>query len=259
MQVDLSDKTVIVTGAGRGIGEVIAERFGEVGANVVAAARTASEIAETADAIDAAGGTATAVQTDLRDPDDIDALVGETVRTYGVPELLVNNAAQNLTNLPFEQTLDEIDDMLDTNLRGLFLLSQRVGEQIRQSDVDGGRIVNIASISAHVGVPAMTVYGGTKAGVVGVTRGLASELAPDGVTVNSISPGTIRIERIERLIEEKGEQIYDFDRLPMGRLGTPDDVAYLALFLASEYAGYITGVDVRVDGGVGLTAGLYRS
>ncbi|MGM0592446.1 MAG: SDR family NAD(P)-dependent oxidoreductase [Halobacteriota archaeon] len=259
MQVDLSDQTVIVTGAGRGIGAVIARRFGEVGANVVAAARTTEEIEATAADIEAAGGDALAVTTDLRNVEDIDALVDATVEAFGVPQILVNNAAQNLTNLPFEQTLEEVDDMLDTNLRGLFLLSQRFGERLRESDVESGRIVNIASISGHIGVPAMTVYGGTKGGVIAMTRGLASELAEDNVTVNSISPGLIEVERIRKLIAEKGDQIYDFDRLPLERLGTPDDIANTALFLSSEFAEYITGEDIRVDGGVGFTAGMYKS
>ncbi|MFB6130976.1 MAG: SDR family NAD(P)-dependent oxidoreductase [Salinigranum sp.] len=259
MRVDLSGQTAIVTGAGRGIGAVIAKRFAEVGANVVAAARTESEIEATVEEIEADGGTAAAVPTDLRDPAQIDELVEETVRIFGVPQILVNNAGQNLTKRPFEQTLEEVDDMLDTNLRGVFLLSQRFGERVRQSDLEGGRIVNIASISAHIGIPAMTLYGATKAGVIQLSQGLASEVAQDGVTVNSVSPGLIEVERIRKLVEEKGEEIYDFDRLPLERLGDPDDIAYACLFLASEYASYITGEDVRVDGGVGFTAGMYRT
>jgi len=147
--------------------------------------------------------------------------------------------------------------MLDVNLCGLFLLSQRVANAMLDADVDSGRIVNISSVVGHVGVPAMTVYSGTKAGVYGITWGLAAELSPHGITVNSISPGMIRVGRIENLMEEKDE-LYDLDRIPVGRLGDPEEIADACVFLASNRTKYVTGEDLRVDGGVVITAGLYR-
>lgn len=256
MEVDLTDKTALVTGAGRGIGAEIATQFAGAGANVVLAARTASEIEATAKRCEGMGVDALAVPTDLREADDVDALVDATVETFGAPAVLVNNAAANLAGAPLDLPVEDVDTMLDVNLRGLFLLSQRVGSEQVAAGVDG-RIVNVSSVVADVGVPAMTFYGGTKAGVNGLTRGLAAELSPHGITVNSVNPGMTRVERIERLMAEKGD-IYDLDRIPVGRLADPEEVASVCVFLASEHASYITGVALPVDGGVGITAGLYR-
>lgn len=259
VEIELSGHTVILTGAGRGIGRRIATRFAEAGANVVAAARTESEIRDTVEHIESMGAEGLAVPTDLRSVSDIDNLVDRATERFGPADILINNAGANLTNPPFEQTIEEIETMLDVNLKGLFLLSQRYGQTIREhAPSDGGRVINISSISASVGVPQMTLYGGTNAGINGITRGLASELARDGVTVNSISPGLVRVDRTENLIEEKGEDIYDFDRIPLGRVGDPDDIANACLFLASDLASYITGQELLVDGGVSFTAGLYK-
>jgi NAD(P)-dependent dehydrogenase (short-subunit alcohol dehydrogenase family) len=259
MHVDLSGSTAIVTGAGRGIGREIASRFADAGADIVAVARTESEIDETAHRCRERHSVETlAVPTDLKHVEDIDAVIDETVRTLGAPDILVNNAAENLTNLPQDQPVEDVDTMLDTNLRGLFVLTQRFSRVFRESDLDAGRVINVASIAAQLGVPAMTLYGGTKSGVYGITRGFAADLADDGVTVNSVTPGLIGIERIEQLIEEKGDELYNLDRIPVGRVGQAEDIAKTCLFLASDHAEYITGEDIRVDGGVEFTAGLYK-
>jgi len=258
MDVDLSGRTAIVTGAGRGIGEAIAETFAAAGADVVAAARTESEIEATVDTVESHGVDGLAVRTDLTDVGDIDRLVDRTVNEFGDPDVLVNNAGANLSNPPLEHTTGEVETMLSVNLQGLFALTQRFARALRESDADAGRVVNVSSIAAHVGVPTMTFYGGTKAGIEGLTRGFAAALAPDGVTVNSVSPGLTRVGRTEAFIDDRGETALDFDRIPLDRVGRPEDVADACLFLASEHAGYITGEDIRVDGGVGVTAGLYR-
>jgi NAD(P)-dependent dehydrogenase (short-subunit alcohol dehydrogenase family) len=259
MEIDLSGETAIVTGSGRGIGETIAETFAEAGANIVVVARTRSEIEAVADHLEETYGVDTLpVPTDMAEVSDIDALIDETLAEFGPPSILVNNAAANLGNSPLTQPLEDIDQMLDVNLRGVFLLSQRFGLAFRESDLDTGRIINISSISAQRAIPTMTLYGGTKSALYGITKGLAAELGPDGVRVNTITPGTIKVQRIRDLIDEKGEEIYDFDRLPLGRLGEPEDVASLCTFLASDQAEYITGEDIRVDGGVGFTAGAYK-
>jgi NAD(P)-dependent dehydrogenase (short-subunit alcohol dehydrogenase family) len=119
-------------------------------------------------------------------------------------------------------------------------------------------VINISSIAAELGVPAMTLYAGTKSGARGITRGFAAALAPDGVTVNSVSPGLTRVGRTEGVIDEHGDQLFDFDRIPLGRIGEPRDTADVCVFLASDLAGYVTGVDILVDGGVAFTAGLYK-
>ena len=257
--LDLGGQTAIVTGAGRGIGEEIATTFARAGANVVAAARTESELEALVEDIESEyEADALAVPTDLREADDVANLVAETVSTFGTPSILVNNAGANISGPPLEHPEENIDTMLEVNLRGTFELCQLFGKEFRSSDLDSGRIINISSVVADLGVPAMTLYGGTKVGLRGITRGLAAELSPDGVTVNSVSPGLTLVDRTEDVIDEYGDQLFDFDRIPAGRVGDPEDIANACLFLASDLAGYITGEDLMVDGGVRFTAGLYR-
>lgn len=257
MQIDYADETVIVTGAGRGIGREIAHRFADAGATVVAAARTESELRETIDGVVDRGAEGLAVPTDLRDPGDIEALVSAAVDRFGTPDVLVNNAAVHVAGDPLSRSIEDIDAMIDVNFRGLFLLSQAFANVVIAGEDTGGSIVNVSSIVGHLSVPAMTVYCGTKAGVYGLTRALAGELGPHGITVNAVSPGLTRVDRIERLLEEKGE-LYEIDAIPLGRLGEPADIANACLFLCSDLASYVTGVDLPVDGGAVRTATLYR-
>lgn len=259
MEVTLSGRTAIVTGAGRGIGREIARTLGGAGADVVAVARTASEIESVAAAIeDEHGVESIAVPADLREVEDIERVVTEAVERLQTPDVLVNNAGANINSPAVDQPLEEVDVIGDTNLRGPYVLAQRFARAYRDADLDSGSIVNVASIAAEIAIHGMTYYGGTKAGIKGITRGLAGELAGDGIRVNSVTPGTIEVQRIRTLVEEHGDEVYDMDRLPLGRLGEPEEVAELCLFLASDRAAYITGEDVRIDGGVGVTAGLYK-
>lgn len=256
MDLDLTDRQAIVTGGGRGIGETIAIQFARAGADVVVASRTKSELDATVDRIEEHGSRGHAVRVDLRSEAEIDNLMAEADAAFGPPDILVNNAGVNIASPPLEHTTEEIDTMLDVNLRGMFLLSQRFARRFKESSMDRGRIINISSIGAHVGVPKTTLYGGTKAGVCGITRALAGDVAKDGITVNSVSPGLTRTERIETLIESD-----DWDQgvetIPVGRLGEPDEVANACLYLASDLADYVTGEDILVDGGVTFTAALY--
>lgn len=259
IQIDLRGETAIVTGAGRGIGAAIVRRFAEAGADVVAAARTIDEIETIVDEVESAYGVSgLAVPTDLTDLDDVENLVTESVEAFGTPSILVNNAGANLVGDPMEHTVEEVDTMLDVNLRGLFLLTQRWAAAYREAGLEWGRVINVSSVVAELGVSIMTLYGGTKSGVRGITRGFAAELAPDGVTANSVSPGITRVGRTEAIIDSGDEGPLDFSRIPAGRVGTPEDSANVALFLASDLADYVTGVDVLADGGVAFTAGLYR-
>lgn len=258
VETDLSGRTAVITGGGRGIGKRIAHRFAEAGADVVVAARTAEEIDAVADAVeDEHGAEALAVPTDLRELDDIDGLIDAAVDRFGAPHVLVNNAGANLANRALEQTVEELETMVDVNFKAPFLLSQRFGWAFRDADNEAGSIVNISSVSGHLGKDFTSIYGGTKAGLYGLTRGLAAGLSAYNIRVNSITPGTTRVERVEKRIEEWGEDMYDLDKIPLERLGQPEDTADAALFLASDHSSYITGVDIPVDGGVCFTAGLY--
>lgn len=259
VQIDLDGHTAIVTGGGRGIGEAIAKTFGKAGADVVVAARTASEIDATAESIRTLGGDALAVPTDLRDRSDITELVDRAEDRFGTPTILVNNAGVNISRPATEYAADEIDTMIDVNLRGLFVLSQRFGQQFRRGEpATSGRIINISSIYARLGVPTKTVYTGTKSGIHGLTRGLAADYSRDVITVNSVTPGRVRIQRVEEVMDDDDEG-FDVDRIPLGRLGEPEDIANACLFLASPLAEYITGEDICVDGGTAFTAGPYQS
>lgn len=259
MEVTLTGSTAIVTGAGRGIGREIARTFAGAGADVVAVARTEAEIDAVADAIaEEHDVDAVAVPADLRHVDEIDRLMAAAVESLGAPDVLVNNAGANINSPAVDQPIEEVDTIGETNLRGPYLLAQRFARAFREADHGSGSIVNVASIAAEVAIHGMTYYGGTKAGLQAITRGLAGELADDGIRVNSVTPGTIEVERIRTLVEEHGDEVYDMDRLPLGRLGDPEEVAELCLFLASDRASYVTGEDVRIDGGVGITAGLYK-
>lgn len=257
--IDLSGKSVIVTGAGRGLGERISHRFAEAGADVVAAARTESELEALADEIESEHGVEVLpVPTDLTNVDDIQRLVEESVGAFGTPEILVNNAGANIAGPPLEHTVAEIDTMLDVNVRGLFLLTQYWARALQDSPLKGGRVINVSSVIADLGVSAMTLYAGTKSAVRGITRGFAAELAADGVTVNSVSPGLTRVDRTETVMAEHGDDLFDMERIPIQRVGEPNDTADACVFFASDLAGYVTGADLVVDGGVEFTAGLYK-
>lgn len=250
--MDLSDEVAIVTGAGRGIGRTIATTFARAGADVVAAARSTDELDSTVAAARNLGVEAVAVPTDLREAAEIEALVETAVDRLGVPTVLVNNAGVNLAAAPAAQTLEEIDEMLAVNFRAVFLLTVAVGEAIRASARDHGRVVNLGSLSGPRGNPHRTVYGGTKTGLFGLSRGLAAEYAADGVTVNTVSPVTTYVERVEAVLEA-GDS-HALDRIPLGRGAYPEEVADACLFFASEHASFITGQELRVDGGASLVA-----
>ncbi|MGM0590117.1 MAG: SDR family NAD(P)-dependent oxidoreductase [Halobacteriota archaeon] len=253
MGIELDGHTAIITGAGRGIGRAIAHQFAEANANVVAAARTETEIEQVAEQVaDEYGVESLAVPTDLRNDEDIHALVDTTVEELGTPTILVNNAGANLANTPPNQTVEEIDTMIDVNFRAVFMLSVYFAETFRESDAETGRIIGISSMSGPRGNPSMALYGGTKTGMYGLTRGLAAEYARDGITVNTVSPATTRVERTAEMLET--EEKHNIDGFPIGRPGEPEDVSGVCLCLASDYFGFVTGEDIRVDGGVGITS-----
>lgn len=252
MAIDLDGHTAIVTGSGRGIGREIALTLAKAGADVALAARTESEIEAVAEQAADHGVESIAIPTDLSQVSEIDALVDQTIEQLGKPTILVNNAAANLPGDPAEQPLEEIDTMMNVNFRAVFLLSVRFAEEFRDSEHDAGRIITISSITGPRGNPSMIVYGGTKTGVYGLSRGLAAEYAEDGITSNTVSPVTTRSERVEHVLEEK--DLHDLDGVPVGRWGQPEDVANVCLCVASDHFGFVTGEDIRVDGGAGVTS-----
>jgi 3-oxoacyl-[acyl-carrier protein] reductase len=242
----VEDKVAIVIGAARGIGAAIAERLVEEGAGVVIADTLAADGEATARRL-GAGGTATFVATDVSRKDSVDALVQGTLARCGRVDILVQNAGiYPYTMLP-EIPVEEWDAVLGVNLRGCFLAIRACIPAMRARKY--GRIVLTSSITGpRVSSPGHGHYSASKAGINGLIRAAAIELAPDGITVNGVEPGNILTEGMQA--ERSPEFIGAMERsVPLGRLGTPRDVAHAVLFLASDEAAYVTGTTIIVDGG----------
>jgi glucose 1-dehydrogenase len=238
-----ADRVAVVTGSTRGIGEGVARRFAAEGASVVVTGRSAADGDAVVDDIEAAGGEATFVRADMRDPAEIEALVDHAVAEYGRIDVLVNNAGVQTETTASEATTEDWAFVVETDFRAYWLCAKHAAEHMPP----GGTILNTSSNHAFLTMPGLFPYNAVKAGINGMTRALALELGPEGITVNTINPGWIEIERTR---EELGDDYeYTEEIHPAGRLGTPADVAGVAAFLASDDAGFVTGESILVDGG----------
>ena len=245
--VDLSGKTAIVTGASRGIGRAIALRLASAGACVVAGAR--SDHAEpVAREIEAAGGTAIAVALDVTRTASIAGLAQTALDRFGRIDVLVNNAGIVRDQLLLRMKPEEWDAVIATNLTAAFASCRAVLRPMLKQR--SGRIVNIGSVVGRTGNPGQANYAASKAGLEGFTRSLALEVASRGITANVVAPGMIETDMTAALDERAREALGS--RIPMGRLGTADDVAAAVCFLASDEASYITGQVMGVNGGMYL-------
>jgi NAD(P)-dependent dehydrogenase (short-subunit alcohol dehydrogenase family) len=246
------DRVVVVTGAGRGIGRVLALAFAERGAHVALASRTLDEVEQAAAACRALGVPALAVDLDLRLAASAAALVERTVEALGRIDVLINNAGVfvNAPAVAFEEA--DWDLMIDTNLKAAFFCARAAGRaMIAQGS---GRIVNVSSALASVAQDGYACYGASKAGLEQITRVLALEWARYGITVNAIAPTTTATaERPGRLTTPEALQRAR-ERVPLGRYGQPDDLVGAAVYLASDASSFMTGQVLRIDGGFGLTA-----
>lgn len=237
----LTDKTAVVTGSTRGIGEGIARRFASEGAAVVVSGRTADAGEKIATDIRDSGGEAVFIEADMANPEDIKQLVAETAKRYGTIDVLVNNAAA-WSHGPFtERTMDDWNTVIDVSLRAPWLATKHALDDMPA----GGSIINISSIHALATDPGRFPYNVTKAGLNGMTRSLAIDLGPQDITVNAIMPGPIQIR--ESTSGDEGNHIARF--IPANRRGKPDDIAGMAAYLASDEAGFVTGTSIPVDGG----------
>jgi 3-oxoacyl-[acyl-carrier protein] reductase len=244
---NLSDRVAIVTGSSRGIGRVMAERFGAEGAQVVVNYhRQAAAAEEVVAAIERAGGRAMAVGADVTDAAAVGRLVQAALDAFGRIDILVNNAGITRDGLLMKMSDEDWDTVLATNLRSVFLVSRAVIRPMMRQRA--GRVINMTSIAGVAGNMGQTNYAAAKAGIIGFTKSLAKEVGSRGITVNAIAPGYVPTELTASLPPALlGEAI----RLtPLGRLGTAADVAAAASFLASEDAAFITGQVLRVDGGM---------
>ncbi len=239
-------KIAFVTGASRGIGEAIAKRLASEGATVLAAARTADALGRVVSEIEAAGGRATAVALDLADPGSIEAAVKTALAEHGEIHVLVNNAGVTEDNLMLRMGREAWDRVLGTNLTGVFLLTQAVVKGMVRKRY--GRIVNVTSVVGLMGNAGQVNYAASKAGLVGLTKSVARELASRNITCNAVAPGFIATAMTDKMTDEAKSKLTG--QIPLGRLGTPEDVAAAVAYLASEEAAYVTGTVVNVSGGL---------
>jgi NAD(P)-dependent dehydrogenase (short-subunit alcohol dehydrogenase family) len=246
--LDLSDRVVIVTGAGSGLGQGVARRFAEAGAKVVVHYRKAAAGAEALVA-QIGGGRAIAAEADLTRPEDAESLVAAAVRDFGRVDALVNNAGIYPLASVLEMTPAQWNEVVAANLTSVFLCTQAAARQmVRQGG--GGAVVNVTSIEAGSALPSHSHYAATKAAADAHTRAAAQELGPHGIRVNAVAPGLIWREGIEETWPEGVSRW--LDAAPLRRLGRPEDVADACLFLASPAARWITGATLCVDGGVSV-------
>ncbi len=239
-------RTALITGASRGIGEAIARRLASEGASVVLAARTAEALAKVVGEIRASGGKAEALPLDLAQASSIEAGVKAVLATHGSVDVLVNNAGVTEDKLLLRMSKEAWDRVLATNLTGVFLLTQAVAKSMLRRRY--GRIVNVTSIVAIMGNAGQANYAASKAGLIGFTKSVARELASRNITCNAVAPGFIATAMTERMTEEARQTLSG--QIPLGRLGTPEDVAGAVAFLASEEASYMTGHVLNVSGGL---------
>ncbi len=244
------DRVVLITGAGRGIGRAMALAFATDGAHLVLASRTAAEVEVVAAESRERGAAALATTVDLRLLASIDGLVAAAVKQSGRIDVLVNSAGTYVNRLALELTEADWDLMVDTNLKGLFFCASRAARAMVEQR--SGRIINLSSALATVAQQGYACYGATKSGVQQLTRVLALEWAPHGITVNAIAPTTTETPAAATRLQSPEARARAREKIPLGRYGQPEDLVGAALYLASPAASFITGQTLLIDGGFSL-------
>lgn len=243
----LTGKTALVTGASRGIGRAIALELAKHGANVaVNYAGNEAKAQEVVEEIEQLGKRAIKIQADVSNEENVKSMVKEVIQTFGSVDILVNNAGITKDNLLMRMKVEDFNDVIQTNLTGAFICTKAVTRQMMKQK--SGRIINVASIVGVSGNAGQANYTAAKAGVIGLTKTTAKELASRNILVNAVAPGFIATDMTDQLPEEQRAGMLEL--IPLERLGEPEDVAKAVRFLASDDASYITGQTIHIDGGM---------
>ncbi len=246
----LSGKVALVTGGSKGIGAGIATRLAREGASVAVNYRTSPDGAnEVVAEIQKAGGRAVAIRADVRELDDIGRLVAETVRQFGRIDVLVNNAGLEKNAAFWDVAENDYDKVLAVNLKGVFFTAQAVVRLWREGK-QAGKIINISSVHEDLAFPNFTAYAASKGALKMLTRTLAVELGPLGITVNNVAPGAIETPMNHDLMNDPAKRRPLLEKIPLGRIGQPEDVAGAVVFLASADGDYVHGATLTIDGGL---------
>ncbi len=244
---NLSGKTAIVTGGGKGIGRVIALGLAKAGANVVVCSRTKAEIDAVAEEIRKQGGRALSVVTDIMINEQLENLVGAAISEFGRIDILVNNAARSYLRGLLDLREDGWDKIFHTNVKAVWLLSRMVVPKMIEQK--GGRIINITTVGADKAEAGMSAYGASKAALKHLTRSMAKEWAQLGINVNAVAPGFTRTDFSKPIWSSPELEQVISKLIPKGKIAEPEDIVGAVLFLASDAASYITGITIYVDGG----------
>jgi NAD(P)-dependent dehydrogenase (short-subunit alcohol dehydrogenase family) len=247
MSGKLADKVALITGASRGLGRAMAVALAGEGARIALVARDRAQLEKTAEEIGRAGGGAQVFQADVRIEEQVLRIEKEITEAFGRIHILINNAGINIRKQITDFTLEEWHRVLDANLTSTFLMCRSFVPHMK--GMAYGRIINLGSTMAHVSLAARTAYSASKCAILGLTRALAVELAPEGITVNAISPGPFATEMNTPLMENAELNAQFVSRIPLGRWGRVEEVGQLAVYLCLPDAGFITGTDVLIDGG----------